>query len=187
MKTDPASGPSVPVVISSDKNWKANRMRQMALRSSNHMPGVKRRKPYSDEWYTPPDLVKSLGPFDLDPCAGPMAHATINIVPPGDGLAFEWEGRVWLNPPYSTVHEWLTKFISHANGIALVNARPETEWFQNFARGADGFLWLRRRIVFLQADGSASRPPVGSVLVAYGKQNAVALVNSNLPGIYMSR
>jgi hypothetical protein len=66
--------------------------------------GHARREPYDDEWYTPPDLVKSLGSFDLDPCAGPMRHAKRNLR--RKGLSAAWRGRVWLNPPYSTVHLW---------------------------------------------------------------------------------
>lgn len=26
---------------------------------------------YSDEWYTPPEIIEALGEFDLDPCAAP--------------------------------------------------------------------------------------------------------------------
>ena len=26
---------------------------------------------YSDEWYTPPEIIRALGEFNLDPCAAP--------------------------------------------------------------------------------------------------------------------
>ena len=56
-----------------------------------------------DEWLTPPEIVKSLGEFDLDPCS-PIErpwdtaknHFTIN----DNGLIQNWFGRVWCNPPY---------------------------------------------------------------------------------------
>lgn len=58
----------------------------------------------SDEWYTPKEILDALGKFDLDPCAPirplwPTAEVMYdqNI----DGLSQIWEGRVWLNPPYS--------------------------------------------------------------------------------------
>jgi len=162
----------------------ARRIRQMACCSSTLNFTGKRFKGYSDEWYTPPRIVSALGPFDLDPCAGPMKHAAQNLRHPDEcGLSVAWAGRVWLNPPYSNVHEWLAKFIGHGNGIALVNARPETKWFQHLAVTASGILWLRGRIKFQMPDGASKHPTVGSVLVAYGDSNAEALRVSGLPGV----
>src|SRR5690606_12697858 len=94
----------------------ANRLRQMAIRSSIVVKGAKRTGQYSDEWYTPPEIPQALGPFDLDPCAGPMNHAARNIRKPECGLSMKWTGRVWLNPPYSNVHDWLAKLIDHNDG-----------------------------------------------------------------------
>jgi len=156
----------------------------MALRSSVIFPGVsKRLGGYSDEYYTPDRIPRALGGFDLDPCAGPKSHARRNVRRPKCGLTMPWSGRVWLNPPYSNVHEWLDKFAAHGNGIALVNARPETQWFQRIATKADGILWLRGRVEFEKPDGSRGHATVGSVLLAYGKHNAEALQSSRLPGV----
>lgn len=164
----------------------AKRLRQMANRSSTANFTGKPGKEYSDEWYTPPRIVNALGTFDLDPAAGPMNHAARNIRHPEEcGLSAEWMGRVWLNPPYSNVHEWLTKFIAHGNGITLVNARPETQWFQRLAAEASAVHWLRGRIQFDMPAGPSKHPTVGSVLVAYGEANAAALLASGLPGIVM--
>lgn len=56
----------------------------------------------SDEWYTPPYITKALGEFDLDPCAARgWITAKNHLYKEDDGLANEWHGRVWLNPPYS--------------------------------------------------------------------------------------
>lgn len=163
----------------------ATRLRQMSVRSTITFPGKSGCNDYSDEWYTPERIVSALGSFDLDPSAGPMGHAMRNISLPEDGLSVNWDGRVWLNPPYSNVHEWLAKFIAHNNGIALVNTRPETQWFQKLAAGASACLWLKGRIKFNMPDGPAKHPTVGSVLVAYGKANASALMKSGLPGVVM--
>jgi hypothetical protein len=114
-----------------------------------------------------------------------MKHAARNIRLPDCGLTAEWSGRVWLNPPYSNVHEWLDKMIEHGNGIALVNARPETMWFQRSLTTAHSVLWLKGRIDFLRPDGKETHPPVGSVLVAYGEHNALALEASPLNGVAM--
>lgn len=143
---------------------------------------VIRPKNYSDEFYTPDAIVKALGPFDLDPCAGPKTHATVNIRRPECGLASEWSGRVWMNPPYFLVHDWLLKFSQHGNGICLVNARPETMWFQRLANGSSAILWIKGRISFEQPSGKKGHGPVGSVLVAYGDENARALERSGIAG-----
>ena len=139
-------------------------------------------KDYSDEFYTPDPIVDALGAFDLDPCAGPKSHAKRNVRKPECGLTTEWKGRVWMNPPYWRIHDWLAKFQAHGNGICLVNARPDAKWFQRLAEGSDAILWMRGRIQFEQPSGKKGHGPVGSVLVAYGKRNADALIWSGLPG-----
>lgn len=156
----------------------------MDIRRTNILPGQGRTH-YSDDWFTPPKIPRSLGVFDLDPCAGPMKHAKRNIQLPECGLKTEWHGRVWLNPPYSNVHDWLDKMVAHADGVALVNARPETLWFQRALMNAVAVLWVRRRIDFLRPDGVATHPPVGSVLIGYGEHNAVALEHCSVEGVAM--
>jgi len=163
----------------------AKKLRKLSLGCSNLFPGVSRRGEYSDEWYTPPSLVERLGPFYTDPCAGPMKHAQNNLTRADDGLRQPWVGRVWLNPPYSNIEEWLEKFVAHGNGIALVNARPETQWFQTLCVNASAVLWLRGRIRFLNHNQTKGNSTVGSVLVAYGNLNADALYKSGIPGVVM--
>lgn len=89
-----------------------------------------------ETWLTPPELIKALGTFDLDPCtpvempwntAGKMLSQERD----GDGLSAEWNGRVWLNPPYGRkTFAWLAKLAKHKSGIALIFARTETKGFQ---------------------------------------------------------
>ena len=164
---------------------KITRNRQLAIAQGRCYRGHTKR-PYSDEFYTPPEIPAACGSFDLDPCAGPSHHAARNIRRPKDGLAANWKGRVWLNPPYSRIEDWLARFMRHRNGIALVNARPDAAWFQEFASHASALLFLRGRTHFTTPDGETRNPPVGSVLVAYGKRNATALRRSGLPGVLVT-
>lgn len=161
----------------------ATRLRAMNISSKRLFGRV--QAAYSDEWYTPPRIVQALGAFDLDPTAGPMNHALTNFrLANGEcGLQREWFGRVWLNPPYSNVHLWLEKMASHANGIALVNARPDAQWFHKMASAAEALFWLKGRIKFTRPGGGALNTPVGSVLVAFGSDNVEALRNSGLAGL----
>lgn len=97
-------------------------------------------------WLTPPHILDALGPFDLDPCGHPdWPTARRRVTLPDDGLAADWSGRVWLNPPYGReVWEWLAKLAAHGDGIALVFARTETEGFVREVWGkADAILFLQ--------------------------------------------
>lgn len=51
-----------------------------------------------DEWLTPPEIIKALGPFDLDPCAPvnrPWETAAKHYTVLDNGLTKPWHGRVW--------------------------------------------------------------------------------------------
>ena len=152
----------------------------------------------NDEWLTPPELIRALGDFDLDPCSPinrPWDTATVHYSKPSggvfdyDGLNQPWVGRVWLNPPYGTESaKWLARLVDHKNGIALIFARTETAMFFKYVWDkADALLFLKGRIHFHYVDGSRAKANSGapSVLIAYGKENAVILKNSGLVGAYV--
>lgn len=132
----------------------------------------------TNTWLTPLSIIEALGEFDLDPCGFPN-HKTAKrlIVLPEDGLNSEWEGRVWLNPPYGkNTGAWLEKLANHGNGIALVFARTDTSWFQKVAHRASGICFIAGRISFLRPNfekGSNAGAP--SILIAFGSQNAESI------------
>ncbi len=142
-----------------------------------------------DEWLTPPELIKKLGKFDLDPCSPinrpwdtAINHYNIN----DDGLIKEWKGRVWLNPPYglqATI--WLKKLSEHKNGIALIFARTETEMFFNQVwESAHSILFLKGRLYFHHVTGERASANAGapSVLISYNKENSDFLHDSGISG-----
>lgn len=143
------------------------------------------------EWLTPPELVKKLGEFDLDPCSpveAPFLHAEHNFTILDDGLNSEWFGRVYLNPPYGRGMElWIEKLKIHGNGIALIFARTETRlFFQHIWNDADAVLFVKGRIKFYHVTGiQGGTPGAPSVFIAYGKENAMALKNSGIEGKYL--
>lgn len=147
----------------------------------------------SNDWLTPPGIVRALGKFDLDPCASKdqfYVTAASMISPPRDGLAAEWKGRVWLNPPYGRqLRKWLAKMAEHDNGIALVPARTEVEsWFWPFVwERATAILFIRGRLFFHRPDGSQEgNAGHGSVLAAYGSNNAKNLMECQIEGRYIN-
>lgn len=62
-------------------------MKDFNIRTSGH-----------DEWLTPPEIIKALGTFDLDPCSPihrPWPTATNHYTVENDGFNLPWYGRVW--------------------------------------------------------------------------------------------
>lgn len=146
-----------------------------------------------EEWLTPPELIKALGNFDLDPCAPikrPWPTAKNHYTIEDNGLIKPWHGLVWCNPPYGpkTGH-WLARCAEHDNCIALVFARTETRAFQDFVwPKASGLLFIYGRVSFYnitgQRPGKAGAP---SVLIAYGElANRRLIGNGQIAGHYVS-
>ena len=141
-------------------------------------------------WLTPPHVLDALGPFDLDPCAAPgWRTAERHIVLPDDGLAAEWRGRVWLNPPYGAeAWTWLSRLAEHGRGTALIFARTETAGFvREVWQKADAVMFLHGRLHFHHADGSRAAANAGapSCLVAYGSWDADMLAAADLDGTFV--
>lgn len=144
-----------------------------------------------DEWLTPPHILKALGPFDLDPCAPtpetrPWDTAAKHYSIRDNGLSKPWAGRVWMNPPYGReTDKWLARMADHDNGIALIFARTETAMFCEYVwKKASAILFISGRLHFHHVNGTRARSNSGapSCLVAYGRENAMALKLSGIEG-----
>ena len=118
----------------------------------------------SCDWTTPPDLFARLHArfgFTLDPCAAPdNAKCAAYFTRHQDGLAQEWIGRVFVNPPYGrAIGAWVRKAWEAAQTSAevvvlLVPARTDTGWWHRYcARGEVEF--LRGRLRFGEAAAGA--------------------------------
>lgn len=103
----------------------------------------------SNEWYTPSRYVEAarevMGGIDLDPASCKKANETIKAAiyytKEQNGLAQEWHGRVWLNPPYgytnnkSNLSLFTYRLIREyrignvEQGILLSTVRTDTDWF----------------------------------------------------------
>lgn len=136
----------------------------------------------TNTWFTPQNIIQTLGPFDLDPCTQsyrPFDTAKSHYCEDrgSDGLSMDWFGRVWLNPPYGKkIARWLSRLADHGDGIALVFARTETAWAQSLLSRADSVNFLKGRIAFLRADGKpVTNAGTGSMLLAFGAANVEAI------------
>lgn len=156
------------------------------------MGSHQKTKGFKDEWLTPPQIVRDLGPFDLDPCSPinrPWPTAAKHYTIKDNGLMLPWYGRVWLNPPYGDQTQiWLNRLAAHGKGTALVFARTETEMFfrEVWAR-ATAIMFLKGRIRFHLVDGSKGEYTGGapSCLIAYGPEDTKRLGECGIPGKFI--
>lgn len=153
----------------------------------------------SIEWYTPKYIFDAIGvEFDLDPCS--PGKDVVPWVPAkkcyalknGDnGLMSDWQGNIWMNPPYGKdTPVWLERLALHGTGIALLFARTDSQWFHEFVSTADAICFVKGRIRFVSEEDAGvyatcfnkpkSTPGAGSMLIAYGQENAIALSRSGL-------
>lgn len=140
-----------------------------------------------DTTLTPLWIINSIGSFDLDPCAFD-GHNTAKklIILPKNGLTEKWEGRVWLNPPYSNPKPFLERMVEHNNGIALILASVETEWFFNLIwNKATGIFFLKGRPKFLRSDKTEVQLMRPTVLVSFGEECQELLEKCTLEGKFI--
>lgn len=155
------------------------------IQTTHNKPGIVS----SDEYYTPREIIDSLGLFDTDPCTPvnpqwPTAERM--FTKEDDGLRQEWIGRVWLNPPYSAplFGQFMERMAKHGNGIALVVPKLGTRIFREWVFPyCSGIYLLRDRIKFYDQHWQQQRSPIcQSVLIAYTQSDYDVIMNSGLAG-----
>jgi hypothetical protein len=134
----------------------------------------------SDDYWTPRWIFDKLGlHFDIDvacPPEGP-AHTPCSTyyTQADDGLSQEWHGLVFMNPPFSKTTPWVTKWLQHGNGIALLPF-AKSKWLDHLWNKTDAIIPIPREYqVFVQ--GHIMLP---CFLAAIGTTATQALHNSNI-------
>ena len=161
------------------KCWELAELWQAANFSSEH-----------NEWYTPAKYVEAvrevLGDIDLDPASSVQANAVVRATEIftqfDDGLAREWRGRFFMNPPYGRTPEhrslagaFCNKAIEQFNtgnveaGIILVNSLHSQTWQAPLYNHAVCF--VDHRIHFVSADGEENEAPTFQNIFVYLGQN----------------
>ena len=136
----------------------------------------------SDEWASPQWLVDQcateFGPFDLDPAASAAtAQAPTFYTIYDDGLGQRWKGRVWMNPPYSDVGQWMAKAaaeVAIGNAelvVCLVPARVDARWYRAATTVASVVRILPQRVKFGSLSDSAPFPSAIIVLGSDGRRH----------------
>ena len=112
----------------------------------------------SDHWSTPALLYEALNReflFTFDPC--PLRSDA-------DGLAVNWPGRVFINPPYSNIRAFIEKGLLELRKNAdllvyLVPSRTDTRWMHDLVLPrASEIRFIRGRLKFGESKNSAPFP-----------------------------
>ena len=122
----------------------------------------------SDEWETPQGIFDQYDrefEFTLDPCASPENHkCPIYYTKDDDGLAQDWGGwRVWCNPPYSNVSEWVAKAFYETKKdntivVMLLPSRTDTKYFHDYIYGRSEIRFVKGRLRFNDSNVNAPFP-----------------------------
>lgn len=141
-----------------------------------------------NEWYTPTEYVEAaraaMGEIDCDPASSKLANRTVKAelyyTAEENGLASEWHGRVWMNPPYAQplcqqfcsllVAKYQAKEIEQA--CVLVNNSTETNWFQEMLSACTAICLVKGRVKFLDTNGNPGAPLQGQAVLYFGKRQA---------------
>ena len=126
----------------------------------------------TDLWATPQDFFdryNGLYGFQLDVCASPEnAKCARFFTKEDDGLAQEWTGVCWMNPPYGRdIKHWMRKAyqssLAGVTVVCLVPARTDTAWWHDYAvKGQIEF--IRGRLKF---GGAVNSAPFPSAVVVF--------------------
>lgn len=127
----------------------------------------------TDMWATPVEFFEyynNIFRFDLDVCASAEnAKCETFYTEEDDGLAQEWEGNCWMNPPYGReIIHWMRKAyessLRGATVVCLVPARTDTKWWHEYAMKGE-IEFIRGRLKFGDAKNSAPFP--SAVVIFY--------------------
>ena len=121
----------------------------------------------TDDWATPQDFFDKLNrefKFEIDVCASASnAKAPTFFDKEANGLAQDWQGVCWMNPPYVRgIDAWMRKAYTSAreNGatvVCLVPARTDTKWWHDYAARGEVF-FVPGRLRFGDAKHNAPFP-----------------------------
>jgi len=136
-----------------------------------------------NEWYTPPEYIamarEVMGGIDLDPASSAEANKTVGALKfhtaEDDGLAQQWQGRVWLNPPYS--RDLMPRFVEKLKAafqsddvsaaIMVTHNNTDTGWFHSLAEVTGAICFPAKRIKFYRGEDVAA-PANGQMFIYLG-------------------
>lgn len=140
----------------------------------------------NDEWYTPVEYIESaravMGKIDVDPASCDQAQEYIQakryytISDSSLDQAATWNGKVWMNPPYSRViKDFVNKLCMEYDygftdeAIVLTNNGTDTRWFQELSKRASAVCLHRGRIGFIRDGARVDNNNKGQIFTYLGR------------------
>jgi hypothetical protein len=133
------------------------------------------------EWYTPKAIIDAarevMGGIDLDPASCSFANRIVRAKEfyseADDGLQKNWQGRIFVNPPFAhpTVKFFANKLLaslqsgSVKQAIWLSNATTDVAWWQQLAR--HGIVCFHLGRIKFYGEGEALQPPTLGQSIIY--------------------
>jgi len=113
-----------------------------------------------DEWETPQELFdKACSDYQIwpkwDVCANAENTKCLNhFCKLQNAFYQEWRQDFFMNPPYSDIKRWMQKAWSQhklylVNGIALVYAKTDTQWWHQYVEDKAEVHFIKGRVKFL--------------------------------------
>lgn len=140
----------------------------------------------NNDWYTPVEYIEAaravMGGIDLDPASSEIAQEAIKaanyFTAKTNGLDKPWNGRVWLNPPFSMplieqfvdklLEEWAAGRVSQAT--VVTNNATDTGWFHALLAQSKLACLTKGRVKFYSSSSDIMTPRQGQVFFYFGDQ-----------------
>ena len=155
----------------------------------------------ADEWYTPQWVVDSartvMGAIDLDPASSAAANKGVKAKEyytiQDNGLKLEWNGRVFLNPPFSKYKDFVkglrTEFDEGrcTEAILLVNNSTETAWCQELIECGYLMCLPKKRMDFWNPDRDSLTGRNGQILFYLGENEEQFIKVFKKEGVFVRK
>ena len=96
-----------------------------------------------------------------------------------DGLAQDWQGLVWMNPPFSETTPWARKFMAHGNGVALLPV-ARSKWLMDVWNMPEIVVMLTPTDLKFETPSGQKTISHQTFLFALGEQAIAALQRTKL-------
>ena len=143
------------------------------LEKGNTMHTFGKQRNNTEEWYTPTDVIDKVhavfGEIDLDPASNPVANEIVKAkqiyTKDDNGLAQDWYGKVFLNPPFGSdkISKFIDKLIGEyqsgnvSDAILLTESLSQPKWFISAIRACDAVFMAADRFYYWDESNGTQR------------------------------
>lgn len=136
-----------------------------------------------NEWYTPGSFIEAarqvMGGINVDPASSDTAQKVVQAdtyyTAETNGLAHDWPGTVWMNPPYAQplISHFVTRLLEQLDAgtteqaVTLTNNGTETGWGSGLLDAAAATCFPVGRIRFVDIDGNPGGAPLQGQMITY--------------------